>query len=214
MGNAVKDFFAGLFGQGLVLLAWVLTAVRGNWVGVEPSSATRVYYANHVSNADFVLIWSALPSTVRVETRPVAGADYWLKNKFREWIVRRVLNAILIDRRPEYRMEDPIAPMVEALEDGSSIIIFPEGKRNMTEEPLLEFKAGIYNIALRRPKTEFVPVWIENVSSVLPKGEILPVPLQCEVVFGAPVYLQEGESLDAFLERARGGILDILERKK
>lgn len=204
--------FARLFGQGLVALAWILTAVRANWVGCEAEEKKRVYYANHSSNADFVLIWSALPTHLRYQTRPVAGADYWLKSKIREYIVRQVINAILIDRRAEYRTEDPIAAMVEALDEGSSIIIFPEGKRNMTEDKLLEFKAGIYNLALERPDTEFVPVWIENISSVLPKGEVLPVPLQCEVDFGAPLFIEKGESKDAFLERARAGILVMAEK--
>ncbi len=206
--------FARLFGQGLVALAWILTAVRANWIGVEPAQKTRVYFANHTSNADFVLIWSALPPPIRYRTRPVAGADYWLKSKLREYIVRRVINAILVDRRAEYRTEDPIEAMVNALNENSSIIIFPEGKRNMTDEKLLPFKAGIYNIALQRPETEFVPVWIENISSVLPKGEVLPVPLQCEVDFGEPIYIEKNESLDAFLERARDGILAMAIKEK
>ncbi len=207
------NFISRLLGQALIALAWILTAVRANWIGAEPIPKKRIYYANHTSNADFVLIWSALPPNIRYETRPVAGSDYWLKNKFRAFIVNRIFNAVLVDRRAEHRTEDPIATMVSALDGGSSIIIFPEGKRNMTTDPLLEFKAGIYNIALQRPDVELVPVWIENINSVLPKGELLPVPLQCQVDFGTPMTIEDGESKDAFLERARQGILAMVREK-
>ncbi len=54
-----------------------------------------------------------------------------------------------------------------------------------------------------------MPVFIENLNRVLPKGEVLPIPILCSVRFGAPLSLQEGEEKSAFLERARLGMLQL-----
>ena len=172
-----KSVFASLSANAIVLFARLVTAVRAIWDGVEPVSSKRVYFANHTSNGDFVLIWAVLPPYIRWRTRPVAGSDYWLTSKLKTFIGRDVFNAVLIDRNPESREDDPIAQMAEALDDGSSLILFPEGTRNMGEDALLPFKTGLYHLATQRPDVDLVPVWIENLNQVLPKGEIFPIPL-------------------------------------
>lgn len=120
-----------------------------------------------------------------------------------------LLRTLLVERNWVERTQDPMEVMLKALADGHSLIIFPEGTRNMTEEALLRFRSGIYNLALTRPDVELVPCWIENMSRVLPKGAMLPVPLLCRVIFGAPVQLHEGEDRKEFLIRARQSLLDI-----
>src|SRR5690606_1263880 len=137
-----------------------VTAPRALWQGIEPTYAQRVYFANHSSNGDFVLIWTVLPAALRARTRPVAALDYWLKSPLRAFIGREVFNAVLIDRRPEARTEDPVAQMAAALDEGSSLIIFPEGGRNSGDTPLLPFKSGLYHLARTRPNVDLVPVWI------------------------------------------------------
>ncbi len=189
--------------------ARVITGVRPDWRGAEPSTRQRIYFANHASHGDFVLIWSVLPKELRDRTRPVAGADYWRNGKLRRFLGEDVFKAVLIERQPEKRTEDPIAQMAAALDAGDSLILFPEGTRNMTEAPLLPFKSGLYNLATLRPDVEMIPTWIDNISRVLPKGEFLPLPLLCSVTFGAPVLLLEGEERIAFLERARGALLAL-----
>ncbi|TNY46446.1 1-acyl-sn-glycerol-3-phosphate acyltransferase, partial [Streptococcus pyogenes] len=135
---------AWLLGGGLILLARLLTAPRAIWQGIEPVPRQRVYYANHTSNADLILIWSVLPPRLRRATRPVAGSDYWLKSRLRAFVGHEVVRAVMVERRPEHRGdEDPIALILDALDEGSSLIIFPEGKRNMTDAPALPFKSGI-----------------------------------------------------------------------
>ena len=207
----MKKLLAGVVGTAIALLAHVITAVRAIWDGVEPTAGQRVYFANHTSNADTVLIWTVLPPALRRRTRPVAAAEYWLSSPIRAFIGREVFNTVLIDRRPEQRTEDPVAQMIDALDGGSSLIIFPEGGRNNTGERLLPFKTGIYHLATQRPEVDFVPVWIENLNRVMPKGEIVPIPLLCTVRFGAPLRLNEGEARDDFLERARTALLDLDE---
>jgi 1-acyl-sn-glycerol-3-phosphate acyltransferase len=104
----------------------------------------------------------------------VAAADYWLRTPLRAFFGAEVLRGVLIDRRPEAREEDPMAAILQALDEGSSLIIFPEGKRNMGEVPLLPFKAGLYNIGAARPGIDLVPTWIANLNAIMPKGRSSP----------------------------------------
>lgn len=185
-----------------MLFAKAITAVRADLRGIDPVPGQRVFYANHTSNADMPMIWSVLPPAIRRQTRPVAAGDYWLKTPLRAFAGAEVFRAVLIDRRPEARVEDPMDLILAALAEGSSLIIFPEGNRNMGPDPLLPFRAGLYNIARARPDVELVPTWVANLTAVMPKGEVIPLPLLCTVTFGAPVALQEGEERGAFLTRA------------
>ena len=186
-----------------------LTGARMLWIGCAPAATPRVYYANHNSHGDFALIWACLPDDLRERTRPVAGSDYWLQGKLRTFIARRVIRAVLIDRNPETRKEDPIKQMADAIDHGDSLIVFPEGTRNTTEETLLPFKSGIYHLAHARPEAEFVPVWIENARRVMPKGKLLPVPLLCTLTVGAPITLAPDEERDGFVARTRDALLAL-----
>jgi len=195
-------------------LARLVTGVRSNWLGCAPQLGPRIYFANHNSHGDFVLIWTVLPPALRRGTRPVAGSDYWLTNGVRRFMGERVFRAVLIDRNPTNRQDDPIALMAEALDAGSALILFPEGTRNTSSEQLLPFKSGIYHLASTRPLVELVPVWIENLNRVMPKGEIIPIPLLCTVTFGIPLRLSESEDKSTFLERARNALLDLRPRRE
>jgi 1-acyl-sn-glycerol-3-phosphate acyltransferase len=205
----MRALIAGITGQGIVLFARFMTAVRAIWAGVEPVPVQRIYFANHTSNGDFILLWSVLPPRLRERTRPVAALDYWLKTPLRAFIGREVVRAVLIDRRPEARVSDPVAQMAEALDEGSSLIIFPEGQRNASDAALLPFKSGLFHLARMRPDVDLVPVWIENLNRVMPKGEIVPVPLLCTVTFGAALRLGEGEEKATFLDRASAALLGL-----
>ncbi len=196
--------------HAIELFARFITAVRAEWLGIEPVQAQRVYFANHTSNGDFVLIWAVLPRRMRDRVRPVAGADYWLATGLKRFVGHHVFNAVLIDRTGEGPKEAPVEQMAEALDEGSSLILFPEGTRNLTDERLLPFKTGLYHLAMARPETDFVPVWIENLNRVMPKGEVVPVPLLCKVRFGAALSL-DGDEKDAFLARAQKALLDLAE---
>jgi 1-acyl-sn-glycerol-3-phosphate acyltransferase len=200
---------AWLASRTLLWIARGLTGVRPLWKGCAPVDLPRVYYGNHASHFDFLLIWASLPGRLRRKTRPVAGSDYWLAGALRSYIATRVINAVLVDRNPETRQEDPIAVMTQAVDEGASLILFPEGTRNTTEAVLLPFKSGIHRLAGSRLHLEFVPVWIENLNRVMPKGEVVPIPLLCTTTFGEPLQLAPGEAKEAFLERARAALLAL-----
>lgn len=191
-------------------IAWcarVLTGVRARWQGCAPVPEQRVYFANHTSNLDFVLLWSALPGALRRKTRPVAARDYW-KGGVRQWLAGSVFRAVLIERHTVTRESNPLTPMLDALAGGESLIIFPEGTRNPDGE-VNPFKPGLFHIAKAKPEVALVPVFIENLNRVLPKGEILPVPMLCSVTFGEPLHLAEGEAKPQFLTRAREAMLKL-----
>jgi 1-acyl-sn-glycerol-3-phosphate acyltransferase len=198
-------------GSAISFLARALTGATPRWRGAAPEDRRRVYFANHTSNLDFVLLWSALPRLLRRKARPVAAHDYWTQNRLRHWLATRVFRAVLIERKNVTRENNPLAPMLSALAAEESLIIFPEGGRCLGDE-IGPFKSGIYHLARELPDLEFLPVYIDNLNRVLPKGECLPVPILCSVHFGSPLRLDPGEAKQAFLNRARQAVLDLKAR--
>ena len=193
----------------LLALVRLLTGAQARWYGCPPKAEQRIYFANHQSHADLVMIWAALPEELRSITRPIAAKDYWTKTPFRQWITTAVFNAVYVDRERK-EGEDPLAPLVEALDSGDSVIIFPEGTRGHGEEPQ-PFKSGLYSLAQKFPQVVLVPAWIDNIQRVMPKGEVVPVPILCSVTFGKPIQLEDGEERRAFLDRARDAVIALRE---
>ncbi|VVP98483.1 hypothetical protein PS914_03824 [Pseudomonas fluorescens] len=192
--------------------ARLLTGARSLWLGCAPQAVQRIYFANHSSHGDFVLLWASLPPALRSITRPVAGADYWLKSPLRRYIINRVFNGVMIDRERRETADNPLQPMLDALENGDSLIIFPEGTRN-PEDGLLPFKSGLYHLAKAYPQAQLIPVWIANLNRVMPKGRVLPLPLLCTISFGAALALGEDETKAQFLERSRDALLSLAEEQ-
>ena len=294
---------AKLTGWLLLGIVRLLTGAQARWYGCPPKAEQRIYFANHQSHADLVMIWAALPEELRSITRPIAARDYWANTPVKRWITTEVFNAVYVERqatsapaaapaapaapataaapeapppapaahpvartldeRIEPSMEpllpltppappaetvpgaqgqldlpeppapppapppeppppaapepapaptapapDPLAPLVEALRSGDSIIIFPEGTRGHTGEPQ-KFKSGLYTLATMFPEVVLVPAWIDNVQRVMPKGEIVPVPILCSVTFGAPIRVEQDEERRPFLERARAAVIAL-----
>ena len=155
-----------------------------------------------------------LPARLRATTRPVASADYWRGGRLRRFLSETVFGALLIDRELGPASGNPVLQMCAALDKGQSLIFFPEGTRNATGETLLDFKSGLFHVARQRPEVELVPVWIDNLSRVMPKGAFLPVPLLCTVTFGTPLQLSAGERKDDFLARARRALLALAPEER
>jgi 1-acyl-sn-glycerol-3-phosphate acyltransferase len=198
---------AKLMSYLLLGLIRLLTGSQARWYGCPPKAEQRIYFANHQSNADLVMIWAALPEELRSVTRAAAAKDYWTKTPFRKWITTAVFNVVYVVR-DRSEAEDPLQPLINALASGDSIIIFPEGMRGQAEEPL-PFKSGLYNLAQKFPNVVLIPAWINNIQRVMPKGEVVPVPVLCSVTFGAPMQIEPDEDRRAFLDRARLAVMHL-----
>jgi 1-acyl-sn-glycerol-3-phosphate acyltransferase len=194
-----------LMGLLLASIARLITGAQGHWKGCAPKAEQRIYFANHQSHLDWVLIWAALPLELRATTRPIAAKDYWTSSRFKHWITREVFNAVYVARQ-RTDDQDPLEPLVDALSNGDSLVIFPEGTRSNKGDPQ-PFKSGLYHLAEQFPGVPLVPAWIDNVQRVMPKGEVVPVPVLCTVTFGEPLHLTPGEDKRAFLERARAAVI-------
>jgi 1-acyl-sn-glycerol-3-phosphate acyltransferase len=197
-------------GTLLALLAKFLSGASVRWIDCQPDTCQRVYFANHTSHLDAVVIWSSLPPAVRWLTRPVAAKDYWTAGPIRRYLSGRVFNAMLIDRTEIKVHQSPIDVMIREIGQLYSLIVFPEGGRNSGEE-IGEFKSGLYYLAKKRPDLELVPVHIDNMNRILPRGEVLPVPLLTCLSFGPPMWLEAGEPKNNFLCRARDAVKRLKE---
>jgi 1-acyl-sn-glycerol-3-phosphate acyltransferase len=202
MTSAVK-----VMGRLVSFVARLVTGAQGHWQGCPPEALQRIYFANHQSHLDWVLIWAALPDDLRVRTRPIAARDYWTASRFKHWLTREVFHAVYVSRQRSDD-QDPLEPLAEALEQGDSLVIFPEGTRSNKGEPM-PFKSGLYHLAEQFPGVQLVPVWIDNVQRVMPKGEVVPVPILCTATFGAPMQLEPGEDKRVFLDRARDAVVAL-----
>jgi 1-acyl-sn-glycerol-3-phosphate acyltransferase len=159
---------------------------------------------------DALVLWALLPPELREITRPVAAKDYWEKGAVRRYLANEVFHALLIDRKEIKVHQSPVDAMLRAMGDKYSLIVFPEGQRNTGEE-IGEFKSGLYYLCKKRPELEAVPVHIDNLNRVLPRGEFLPVPLLSCITFGPPIWLEAGESKVDFLIRARESVKRLKE---
>jgi 1-acyl-sn-glycerol-3-phosphate acyltransferase len=195
----------------------LLTGARARWAGVDPvrpdgSVPQRIYFANHASNLDAPVIWASLPKPLRQATRPVAARDYWAGTRLRRHLANNVFRCVLIERQKVSARNNPLAAMEEALDAGASLIIFPEGTRTTDDEGEMgHFKPGLWHLAKKNPQVELVPVYLENLNRILPKGDFILIPLLAAVTFGKPIKIEEGEEKLAFLERAKRSVEELAE---
>jgi len=202
----------------LAAVARFITGVQVLWAGCEPSVRQRIYFANHTSHLDFVVLWSALPSEIRARTRPIAAKDYWEETPLRRYLAAKVFKAVLVERgvvpkgknheEGRYAGRSLIEEMAGALGGEHSLILFPEGTRGSGEK-VRTFRGGLFHLALRRPDVELVPAYMENLNRILPKGEFVPVPMLSLLTFGKPIQVEAHENKDEFLERAREAVSSL-----
>jgi 1-acyl-sn-glycerol-3-phosphate acyltransferase len=202
----------------LAAVARGISGVQVQWAGCEPDERQRIYFANHSSHLDFVVLWSALPSEIRAKTRPIAARDYWEATPLRRYLTKNVFHAVFLERGNMGKAKNTeevhhvgrhlIEEMADAMGSENSLILFPEGTRG-TGEKIGPFRSGLYHLALRRPDVELVPAYLDNLNRILPKGEFLPVPMLSLLTFGKPIQVEPDEDKDAFLERAREAVASL-----
>jgi 1-acyl-sn-glycerol-3-phosphate acyltransferase len=202
----------------LAAVARGISGIQVQWAGCQPSEKQRIYFANHTSHLDFVVLWSALPSEIRAKTRPIAARDYWEETTLRRYLAENVFKAVLVERgimgkakAPEharFSSRSMIEDLSVAMANSNSLILFPEGTRGSGDK-VGTFRSGLYHLALRRPDVELVPAYLENLNRILPKGEVLPVPMLSLLTFGKPIRLEPNEERDIFLDRAREAVSSL-----
>lgn len=200
--------FKALARQILILLAKILSGATVRWVDSLPDTCQRVYFANHTSHLDALVVWAALPPKVQERTRMVAAKDYWEAGPIRRYIAKSLFNALLIDRDNISIKNTPVKVMIDGIQDYYSLVMFPEGGRSSGEE-IGAFKSGLYYLAKKRPDLELIPVYLDNMNRILPRGRSLPVPMLSRVIFGPPLWLEEGENKEEFLDRARSAVVKL-----
>lgn len=189
-----------------------ISGVQVTWLGGKPEPRQSVFFANHTSHLDFVVLWSSLPRELRSQTRPVAAQDYW-NHGVRKALAVDVFNALLVARSDHsgnagpnpVRARETLDRIVDGMGDRYSLIIFPEGTRGTGEE-VAPFKSGLYHLCVRKPEIQLVPAYMENLNRILPKGEFLPVPFISRVNFGPPTFFDPSEPKEEFLARTRDAV--------
>ena len=191
----------------LILLTRFIVGGHARWIGTRPSPRQRIYFANHGSHLDTIVLWAALPGPVRRSTHPVAAADYWGRTRLRRFVALDILGCVLIDRR-RAGDADPLEPLKASLSAGRSLVLFPEGTRGADSLPG-RFRSGLHDLAAAFPAVELVPVYLDNLSRAFPKGAYLPAPISCTARFGAPLHLGRDEGKGDFLDRAREAVIAL-----
>ena len=203
-----------MIATALAAVARLVSGAAVQWHCDPGADVQRIYFGNHSSHLDFIVIWSALPAKLRRFARPVAGRDYWEHNAVRRYLAEGVFHAVLIDRHSPgaghqlAAARASIEHMAQEMGDRYSLIVFPEGTRSLNGE-VGPFKSGLYHLSRSRPDVELVPVYLENLNRILPKGESLPVPMLSRVVFGAPLRIGIDEDKHEFLAKARTALIQL-----
>lgn len=200
-----------MIGDVLCQVIKFVSGINVRWLCDCCSQRQRIYFANHSSHLDAFVLWAALPLKVRLQTRVVAAKDYWEKTNLRRFISHKIYNPLLIERHSHFSCDDPQHPinqMMYALNSHYSLIIFPEGTRS-EDGRIQPFKSGLYHICEKNPSIELIPVYLENLNRILPKGEILFIPLIGSITFGKSLYFKTSEDKETFLERARRSIEEL-----
>lgn len=186
----------------------LLCGCNARWTAPSTDAEPKLYFANHTSHLDALIVWTALPGPRRARFRIIAARDYWGRGPIRRWLACRVFRAVLIARAGSTRSDNLLTVVSACLREGCSVLVFPEGTRGEERTPS-EFRSGLWHIARRCEGLELVPVWIENLGRVLPRGELLPIPLLAAVSFGEPIALRESETKADFLARARDAVISL-----
>lgn len=200
----MKDLIARIFRGFLLINCKIVTGVQARWQHqpIDTDHRVSVYYANHSSHLDGIVIWSCLPKSWQKQVHPIAAKDYWSKTTLRKFIAIHVFNAVLINRKPTCQ-DNPLLILEQAIANKQSLILFPEGSRGDGCH-IADFKGGLYHLAKKCPHVQFIPVYLNNFNRVLPKGSKLVVPIICSVVFGKAIEpLAIDENKVDFLTRAK-----------
>lgn len=180
----------------LIVKPLVLLMLGINVRGREhlPSSGPAIIVANHNSHLDTVALMSLFPLKLINKIRPVAAADYFLCNRFIKWFALNIAGIVPIERRTREASQHIFTPAIEALDQGSILIIFPEGTRG-EPETMGKIKNGIGHLVSARHDVPIIPIFFYGLGKCLPKGEVLLVPFFVDAFIGEPLHWEGSRQL-------------------
>lgn len=165
-----------------------------------------IVVANHNSHVDTAVLMAAFPTESIHRVRPMAAADYFLRNRLLAWFSKTIVGIVPIHRRGAD--EDPLAAASQALGKDTVLLVFPEGTRGRPGV-FGDFKTGVARLALRHPDVPVVPVWLDGCERAMPRGARLPHRVACRATVGRPLFPRPSEPVPEFLSRLRAAMLAL-----
>ncbi len=196
-----------LFHLGFVFpLLWWFVGVRYRRRDLVPRGPCLVV-ANHNSHLDAAVLMWLFPLRRLARVHPVAAADYFGSTWLRRTMAMLFMNAIAIERRPKLG-RDVLAPVVDAIEAGESVILFPEGSRGEAGV-VAPFRPGVGRLVRSLPGLLVVPVFMSGPERIWPRGKVVPVPLATDVNVGKPRSYPADLDPREIAERVRNDVLAL-----
>ena len=208
MAWLLRLFFYGVLVRLVVLFVLGLSVRHRERL---PAKGPAILAANHNSHLDAMAMISLLPLRLLPKVRPVAAADYFLRNRLLAWFALEVVGIVPLNRQRSTPDEDLLAPVAEALDRGEILVFFPEGSRGEPEQ-LAEFKSGLARIAERRPDVPVIPVFTHGLGKALPKGEWMIVPFFVDIFVGEPLRFEGDRS--GYMQRYRDAMAALALEEK
>lgn len=208
MNKILRVIFYGVIVRFVVMILLGLSVRHRQRL---PTSGPAILTANHNSHLDTMVLISLLPMHLVPRIRPVAAADYFLRNRLIAWFAINIVGILPITRRRANPSDDPLAECDQALVNGEILIFFPEGSRGEPEQ-LAEFKRGIGILAARHPDVPIFPIFTHGLGKALPKNETLLVPFFLDIFVGEPIFGRQHP--DTFVEMLKERIMTLSREGK
>jgi long-chain acyl-CoA synthetase len=195
------------------LFAWLRVEGREHLKGLD---TPVIFAANHQSHMDAPMIMAALPAKWRYRVAPAMAKEFfkphffpaeygrraWFTNSLNYYLSALFFNAFPLPQR-EAGARQTLRYIGEVLEDGFSVLIFPEGKRTEAGE-IDRFRPGIGMIASRL-NVPVVPVRIEGLDKVLHHTWRMARPGRARIAFGKPLHLT-GDDYEALARQVEDAV--------